>query len=79
MQPFLLLFLAVGSLAAGEVRPLELKTTVEPLPGENLSRPCAFEMWIPSSNKPVRAVWITYDRGFDISKYYSDSEVRAFA
>ncbi|MBV9745484.1 MAG: hypothetical protein JO099_17115, partial [Acidobacteriia bacterium] len=27
----------------------------------------------------MRAVWITYDRGFDIAKYYSDSEVRAFA
>lgn len=79
MHLALLLLLAVASLATGEVRPLEFKTTVEPLPGENLSGPCFFEMWIPSSNKPVRAVWITYDRGFDIAKYYSDAEVRAFA
>jgi hypothetical protein len=24
-------------------------------------------------------VWITYDLGFDISRYYSDGQVRAFA
>ncbi|HTW66962.1 MAG TPA: hypothetical protein VME17_20220, partial [Bryobacteraceae bacterium] len=63
----------------GEVRPSDLRATVEPLPGENLTGPCSFELWIPSPKKHVGAVWITYDRGFDITRYYSDAEVRAFA
>jgi hypothetical protein len=61
-----LLFLTVASLTSGEVRPSEFKTTVEPLRGENLIGPCAFELSIPSPSNRVRAVWITYDRGFDI-------------
>jgi hypothetical protein len=32
-----------------------------------------------SDKKPVRAVWITYDRGYDISRYYSDADVTYFA
>ena len=63
----------------GEVLPPQFKTTVQPLPGENLNGPCSFELSIPSPAKHVRAVWITYDRGYDISRYYSDAEVRAFA
>jgi hypothetical protein len=74
-----LLLLTVAPLATGEARPSEFKTTVEPLRDENLIGPCAFELSIPSPTKRVRAVWITYDRGFDIAKYYSDTEVRAFA
>jgi hypothetical protein len=74
-----LLLLTVAPLATGEARPSEFKTTVEPLRDENLIGPCAFELSIPSPTKRVRAAWITYDRGFDIAKYYSDTEVRAFA
>jgi hypothetical protein len=38
-----------------------------------------FELSIPSPEKSVRAIWIIYDRGFDIQRYYSDADVRAFA
>jgi hypothetical protein len=55
--PFLL------SPTKAEVRPPEFKATIEPLPGENLTGPCRFELSIPSPTKQVRAVWITYDRG----------------
>jgi hypothetical protein len=44
-----------------------------------LAGACSFELSIRDPTKHVRAVWITYDRGFDIRKYYFDSEVRAFA
>ncbi len=79
MRLAFLLSLTVALSIDGEVRPPDFKTTVEPLPGENLTGPCSFELWIPSPIRHVRAVWITYDRGFDIMRYYSDSEVRVFA
>lgn len=79
MRLAFLLSLMVALSASVDVRPLEFKTTVKPFPDENLAGPCAFELSIPGPIKHVRAVWITYDRGFDITRYYSDAEVRAFA
>jgi dienelactone hydrolase len=34
---------------------------------------------LPSGRREVQAVWITFDRGRDIMKYYSDPDVVAFA
>lgn len=50
-----------------------------PFSTENLAGPCSFELSIPAPDKPVHAVWITYDRGYDISRYYLDSAVTTFA
>jgi len=36
-------------------------------------------MTLPSDRRTVRAAWITFDRGRDIMKFYSDPEVLAFA
>jgi hypothetical protein len=36
-------------------------------------------MTIAVPDKPVRAVWLTYDRGFDIMKYFDDPAVVMFA
>jgi hypothetical protein len=76
---FLFYLIVSASAANAEPHPLQFKTTVEPLPNENLTGPCSFELSIPDSTKPVRAVWLTYDRGYDISRYYSDAAVIAFA
>lgn len=65
--------------ASSQVLPAKFSTTVEPLPAENLSEPCSFELSIPDPAKHLRAVWITYDRGYDIARYYSDPEVTTFA
>jgi dienelactone hydrolase len=72
------LSIIIGLSASGQFIPLQFKTIIQPLPSENLTGPCAFELWIPSPAE-ARAVWITYDRGFDISRYYADAGVRAFA
>jgi hypothetical protein len=74
-----LVWLTAALLASENVRPSEFKAAVEPLPSENLTQACSFELSVPSPTKQVRAVWITYDRGFDISRYYSDATVRRFA
>jgi hypothetical protein len=52
----------------GEAQPPGFKTTVAPVPNENLAGPCSFELSIPDPTKHVRAVWITYGRRFDISR-----------
>lgn len=68
------------ALSAGsQSRPAQLKTVVEPLPGDNLAGPCSFQFTLPEPQKPVRAIWITYDRGYDIESYYRDPEVLAFS
>jgi hypothetical protein len=36
-------------------------------------------MTLPAGGRTVRAAWITFDRGRDIMKFYSDPEVLAFA
>jgi hypothetical protein len=33
---------------------------------------------LPQGNKPVRAVWVIFDRGRDIMKFYSQAEVVGF-
>src|SRR5215469_15719642 len=68
--------LGAQSTASGQK---ELKTTVEPLAGENLRGQCSFELWVPGAIDRLRSVWITYDRGYDVMRYYTDPEVRAFA
>ncbi len=60
-------------------QPTTWKTTIQPLPGENLQSACLFEFALPAPASPVRAVWITYDRGYDITRYYRDPDVVSFA
>lgn len=55
------------------------KTTVAPYPDETLAGPCHYDLSLPAGHRRVRAVWVTFDRGLDIMKFYSDPEVVAFA
>ena len=55
------------------------ETRVTPLPEENLSAPCDYEMTLLSGGRSIRAVWVLYDRGLDIMKFYSDPDVVSFA
>lgn len=55
------------------------QTTVAPLPHENFAGPCDYDMTLPGSRHQVGAVWVTYDRGRDIMKFYSDPDIIAFA
>jgi len=55
------------------------QTTVTPLPDEDFSGPCHYEITLPAGDRHVRAVWVIFDRGRDIMKFYSDPDVVAFA
>jgi hypothetical protein len=61
----------------GQAQPFE--TTVIPLSTETFAGPCQYDLSLPAGHRAVRAVWVTFDRGRDIMKFYADPEVVAFA
>jgi len=71
-----LLLLACGS-AVAQLR--EYRATVKPQAGENMAQPCDYQATFPAGDRTVKAAWVTYDRGPDITRYYSDPDVLAFA
>jgi dienelactone hydrolase len=54
-------------------------TSVNPLPDETFAGPCRYDIRFPAGKRVVRAVWVTFDRGRDIMKFYDDPDVLAFA
>jgi hypothetical protein len=68
-------WLALTSLAQAQ----SFETTVAPLPNETFAGPCRYDLTLPAGQHSVRAVWVTFDRGRDIMKFYSDPHVVAFA
>ena len=63
--------------AASQLR--EYKATDAPQTGENIAQPCEYDATFPAGDKQVKAAWVTYDRGPDITSSYSDPDVIAFA
>jgi dienelactone hydrolase len=57
----------------------QYKTTDSPRAGENIDQPCRYQASFPAGERLVKGAWVTYDRGPDITKFYSDPEVLAFA
>jgi dienelactone hydrolase len=55
------------------------QTTVAPKPDEDFLGDCRYEITIPNPARPIRAVWVIFDRGRDMLRYYGDPEVQAFA
>jgi pimeloyl-ACP methyl ester carboxylesterase len=79
---FILSMLSAGPIEAQGTDSAQLKeyrTTDSPRPGENTAQPCEYEATFPAGITPVRAAWVTYDRGPDITRFYSDPDVLAFA
>ena len=54
------------------------KTSVQPLPGEDLVCECKYEMTLPDGEKKIHGLWVIYDRGPQITSFYSDPEVTKF-
>jgi predicted esterase len=57
----------------------EYKATDIPQASENIAQPCDYYAIFPAGDRPVQAAWVLYDRGPDITHFYSDPEVLAFA
>ena len=54
-------------------------TAVTPLPDEDLAEPCGYELTLLDPSRVVRGVWVVFDRGRDMQRYYGDPEVQSFA
>jgi len=57
----------------------QYKTSVAPRAGENIAQPCDYQASFPAGRRTVKAAWVTYDRGPDITSFYSDPMVLDFA
>jgi dienelactone hydrolase len=73
-------FWAVLLMSGSAVAQLQqYKTTAPPRAGENIDQPCKYQASFPAGERRVKAAWVTYDRGPDITKFYFDPDVLAFA
>jgi dienelactone hydrolase len=70
-----ILLLAPSAAAQGVV----FQTSVAPESAEDILADCRYEITIPNPSRPIKAVWVIFDRGRDMLRYYGDSEVQAFA
>jgi len=74
-----LLFSLLLTCASAVAQLQEYKATDIPRAGENIAQPCDYQALFPAGDRLVRAGWVTYDRGPDITHFYTDPEVLAFA
>ena len=75
----LLLFAMLLTASNAAAQGVLFQTTVVPKPDEDLLGDCRYEITIPNPDRPIRAVWVIFDRGRDMLRYYGDPEVQAFA
>jgi len=78
-RPFSLASVLLAPLLCLSQIPEDRTTRVTPQPGEDLLNPCEYRLALPNSPQPVRAAWIIFDRGLDMSAFYQSRQVRAFA
>jgi len=78
MKRFLPVVFLLGS-ASAVAQLHQYKATEIPRAGENIAQPCDYQASFPAGHRAVKAAWVTYDRGPDITRYYSDPDVLAFA
>ena len=73
--------LAIALLSASNVaaQGVVFQTSVAPKPEEDIVSACRYEITIPNPAKPIHAVWVIFDRGRDMLRYYGDPQVQAFA
>jgi hypothetical protein len=57
----------------------QYKATDQPHAGENIAQPCDYQASFPAGRRAVKAAWVTYDRGPDITHFYYDPVVLDFA
>ena len=53
--------------------------SVAPQENEDLASPCRYEMTLPDPQRTISGVWVIFERGRDMLRYYGDPDVHAFA
>jgi dienelactone hydrolase len=67
----------ITSTAAAQTARYE--TLVKPAQDEDIARDCGYELTLPNPTRPIRAVWVIFERGSELTTFYRDPEVIAFA
>jgi hypothetical protein len=55
------------------------QTSVAPQPDEDLAAACRYEITLTDPSMTVKGVWVIFDRGRDMLRWYGDPDVQAFA
>jgi dienelactone hydrolase len=55
------------------------QTSVVPGPDEDLASSCGYELTLLDPSRTIRGVWVIFERGRDMLRYYGDPDVRGFA
>src|SRR5262252_2326711 len=63
----------IASTAAAQTARYE--TLVKPAQDEDLAGDCRYELTIPNPTHPIRAVWVIFERGRELTTFYRDTEV----
>ena len=67
------------SLATPAAQGVVFQLSVEPLADEDLASECRYELTLPDPTRTVESVWVIFDRGRDMLRYYGDPDVYTFA
>jgi len=57
----------------------QYRTYVAPTSTETMKSPCEYELTLRDASKPVKAVFVVIERGWQVGNLYFDPEVTAFA
>ena len=57
----------------------QYRTYVAPTSAETMKSPCEYELTLRDASKPVKAVFVVIERGWQVGNLYFDPEVTAFA
>jgi len=55
------------------------ETSVAPRSDEDLAAACRYELTVMDPARTIKGVWVIFDRGRDMLRYYADPDVRSFA
>jgi|SRR5690348_16230904 hypothetical protein len=69
----LVLFVMLLSASNAAAQGVVYQTTVAPKPDEDILGDCHYEITIPNPARQIRAVWVIFDRGRDMLRYYLDT------
>jgi dienelactone hydrolase len=74
------LLMIPGSCAQADTVPFrQYRTSVAPEAGETLQGRCFYQLLLPFADRPVRAVFVIFERGWQFGNLYYDPDVVDFA
>jgi len=73
------LFAASWFSSCADAQTEQYRTYVEPIANETMERPCEYELTLRDARKPIRAIFVVVERGWQFGNLYFDPAITAFA